>query len=78
MMKMTKKKIGEEINKAWNTTNIIDGIKIAHVGWLVGDGYLVIENEDTFEDCTKKDFVPIDSFYYKKDMVNKLYKIINK
>ena len=74
---MTKKQIRLELKKAWNDTHTFEGLKIAHVGWK-DYGRMVIENEETFEDAVKDDFVPIERYRTQKAMIDGLYKVINK
>ena len=75
---MTKKKISEEVKKAWNGTNIISGIKISVVGWKNKGSRMVIKNDNTFEESTEFDFIPLTSYDTQKEIVDALYKVINK
>lgn len=76
MKKITKSAIIKELRGLWNTTKVIEGINVARVCWK-SEEWMIIENEDTFEDCAKDQFVPILSYYYQQELVNRLYKSIN-
>lgn len=39
--------------------------------------YMIIENTDTFEEASKRDFTPILYFRTQNDLVEQLYKSIN-
>jgi len=75
---MTKKKISESLRGLWNNTVVIDGIKIARVCWHEDDSYKIIENEETFKDATQDEFIPITTYRTKKELVDALYRAINK
>jgi hypothetical protein len=72
---MTKKEINEEVRKAWNSTRYINGFgNIAIVGWKNNGNIMVVENDDTFQDCLKDDFVPILSFETRKELIDYIYR----
>lgn len=73
---MTKTAIKNELKGMWNQTKIISGINVARVCFR-SESWMIVENEDTFEDCAKDDFSPILSYYYQQELVDKLYKSIN-
>lgn len=73
---MTKTAIKNELKGMWNQTKIISGINVARVCFKT-EQWMIVENEDTFEDCAKDDFSPILSYYYQEELVDKLYKSIN-
>lgn len=73
---MTKTQIKNELKGMWNTTKVIQGINVARVCWE-SEQWMIVENEDTFEDCAKDNFLPILSYYYQQELVDKLYKSIN-
>lgn len=59
-----------------NSVRVVGGFNVACVGWL-NKPYLVLENEDTFEDACKRDFVPIDHFGTQVELIERLYSVIN-
>lgn len=77
MAKITKKDITAEVKKAWNTTHVIEGVKIAVVAWKNYGSRMIIENEETFDDAKSYEFKPILAFDTQTDLVNYLYKSLN-
>ena len=75
---MTKSAIKKELKGMWNSTRVVQGINIARVCWKDSMQYMVIENEETFEDASKDGFTPIDYFRTQEELVDKLFKVINR
>ena len=61
----------------FNNTRIVHGINIARVCWNDDNQYMIIENTDTFEEASKRDFTPILYFRTQNDLVEQLHKSIN-
>lgn len=70
---MTKSKFNKELKGFWNGVKTIEGVKIAHVGWH-DEPWMIIENEETFEDAKEREFVPILSFRTRDN----LWEVLNK
>lgn len=68
---MTKSTILKELKGFFNGVKIIDGVKIANVAWK-NEPWMIIENEETFEDAKKDDFAPILSFRTRDELLTKL------
>jgi len=77
MQKITKTQLIKDTAKMWNNTRIVHGINIARVCWNDYNQYMIIENTDTFEDASRRDFKPILYFRTQKELVDQLYKSIN-
>lgn len=75
--KITKSAIKKELKGMWNDTRFVFGFKIARVCWNEKWQYMVIENEDTFEEASQSNFSPIDGFRTQEELINKLYRVIN-
>lgn len=69
---MTKTAIKNEIKGVINSSKEVFGVKVACVYWK-NNPWMVIENEETFEDAKKDDFVPITSFNTQKELVDAIY-----
>lgn len=54
-----------------NHVFVFEGITVAHVAWL-DNPWLIIENGETFEEASKREFVPIAAYHTRDD----LYKAI--
>ena len=90
---MTKQDIKKEcrFEKLFNSTNIVKGIKIAHIGWD-DKSWKVIDNDKTFEDITTEEntgeyvignapktrrvYTPIKEFYLQAELINYLSEVI--
>lgn len=64
---MTKSKFKEAIKYQRNEVRNVGGVRIAKVDWL-NKPWLIIENEETFEDAAKTGFLPIDHFRTADDL----------
>ena len=91
---MNKQDIKKEcrFEKLFNNTNIVKGIKIAHIGWD-DKSWKVIDNDKTFEDITKEEntgefifgnihktkrvYTPIKEFYLQAELINYLSEVIS-
>jgi len=74
MRRITKSQLTTDTAKMWNEARIVHGIKIARVCWNDKNQYMIIEKEHTFEDASKKDFVPILYYRTQAELVARLYK----
>jgi hypothetical protein len=70
---MTKIQFKKEAKGMFNSVRKINGINIANVAWL-NEPWLIIENEETFEDARKDNFVPIIMFRTLEDLTNAIIK----
>lgn len=68
---MTKSNIIKELRGFFNGVMVINGVKIANVAWK-GEPWMIIENEETFEDAKKDDFYPILSFKTRAELIEKI------
>jgi hypothetical protein len=68
---MNKSKIVKELKGFFNGVKMINGINIANVAWR-SEPWMIIENEDNFEDCKKDDFAPILSFRTRDELIEKI------
>lgn len=74
---MTKSAIKKELKGMFNESRVLfDGINIARVCWREPQ-WLIIENDETFDDAKQKGFMPIDEFRTQDELVDRLYKTIN-
>lgn len=58
----------KELKGFYNGVKVLNGVKIAHVGWS-NDPWMVIENEETFEDAKADGFAPILSFRTRDELL---------
>lgn len=63
----------KEVKYMFNTSKMIAGVNIACVGWK-NNKWLIIENEETFEDARKDDFIPIATYRTAKELCNAIIK----
>jgi hypothetical protein len=68
---MTKSKMIDELKGFFNGVKMINGTNIANVAWR-NEPWMIIENEDTFEDCKKDNFNPILSFRTRDELLEKI------
>jgi len=72
---MTKYEIRKELRGLFNSDKTIKGIKVCNVAWKYMP-YMVIENEETFNDAKADNFTPIDHYKTQQDLIDSLYKVI--
>lgn len=72
---MTKYEIRKELRGMFNGDRIVKGIKVCNVAWK-DMPYMVIENEETFNDAKADNFTPIDHYKTQQDLIDSLYKVI--
>jgi hypothetical protein len=70
---MTQKQFKEETRFMLNGTKVVNGVNIACVGWR-SMPWMIIENEETWEDVRRDNFVPIDHFLTKEDLMKSVLK----
>lgn len=70
---MNKSKFLKAIKYQRNEVRIVEGAKIANVAWL-NKPWLIIENEETFEDAAKTGFIPIDRFTTSLELYEACFK----
>lgn len=70
---MTKSQAIKELKGFFNSTKFIDGYKVAHVGWK-NKPWMVIEDEETFEDAKLNNFIPIDMFSTRSELLDIIFK----
>ena len=68
-----KNKIRQGLKGLRNSTRIVDGFNIAHVCGH-DKRWKVIENEETFIEACKDNFIPIESYRTQKELIDVLYK----
>ena len=66
---MTKNKIKQELKGMHNEVRKIDGTNIAKVSWK-SYPYMIIENQETFEDAREDDFNPIMQFRTQEEVID--------
>lgn len=71
---MTKTSIKKELKGLFNGSRMVAGFMVANVAWK-SSPWMVIENEETFEDARKDNFAPIDSFLTQDELASKLLKV---
>lgn len=64
---MTKSKFLEAIKHQRNSVRDIGSMRIAKVDWL-NKPWLIVEDNETFEDAKATGFVPIDHFRTSEDL----------
>lgn len=64
---MTKSKFKEAIKYQRNEVRNVGSVRIAKVDWL-NKPWLIIENDETFEDAKATGFLPIDHFRTADDL----------
>lgn len=60
-----------------NEVRAVEGIKVACVRWK-SKPFMVIENEETFEDAKQDNFEPIEHYTLQSELIDSLYNVINK
>lgn len=55
----------------FNGVIVVNGVKIGHCGWK-NEPWMIIENEDTFEDVKRDDFTPILGFRTRAELLAKI------
>jgi len=72
---MTKYEIRKELRGMFNEHRKIDSFTVCNVAWK-NMPYMVIENEETFNDAKVDNFTPIDHYKTQQDLIDSLYKVI--
>ncbi len=70
---MTKSNWDKELKGFYNGIKDIEGVRIANVAWL-NNPWLIIENDETFEQAKETDFTPILSFRTRDELYKAIYK----
>jgi len=70
---MTKTQFNKITKGMFNRDMVVDGVKICRVVWK-SNPWMIIENEETFEDASKNDFAPILAFRTRDELYDALYK----
>ena len=70
---MTKSKFKKEIAGMFNNVRSVEGVNIARVCWKE-KSWMIIENQETFDDAAKKEFAPIESYPNTDELYDALYK----
>lgn len=70
---MTKAQAIKALKGFYNSDTFIGGYKIAHCGWK-NKPWMVIEDEETFEDAKLDNFVPIDMFSTRQELLDIIFK----
>jgi len=70
---MTKNEIKQGLKMMLNEVRRVDGVNVAYCGWK-SKQWMIIENEETFEDVRKDDFVPIASFNTREELIDSIVK----
>lgn len=72
---MTKTAFKKAIKGMFNDTRHIEGVHIARVCWR-RVSWLIVENEDTWDDIRSDNFTPIEQYETGEDLYNAIYKTI--
>ena len=81
-MKITKTEINKQLKRLWNNTKVVEiqGVgkyKVALVGWHHNQ-YKVIPFGVDFDTVAERSYKPLETFYYKHELINYLYTQLNK
>lgn len=68
---MNKAAIKKDMKGFYNGVRVYNGVTIAHVGWKC-EPWLIIENNETFEEARQDNFSPILSFRTKYELIKAL------
>lgn len=69
---MTKNEIKQCLKMMLNEVRRVDGVNVAYCGWK-SLPWMIIENEETFEDVRKDNFIPVNHFLTRDDLINSIY-----
>lgn len=68
---MNNSAIKKDLRGFFNGVRVYNGVKIANVAWKCKP-WLIIENEETFEDAKQDNFIPILSFSTREELIRVL------
>lgn len=68
---MKKTEIKKDLKGFYNGVKVYNGVTIAHVGWKC-EPWMIIENEETFDDAKQDNFSPIISFRTRDELIKAL------
>jgi hypothetical protein len=71
---MTKTSIKKELKGLFNGSRKVAGFMVANVAWK-SMPWMVIENDETFEDARQDKFAPIDHFLTQEDLATALLRV---
>lgn len=74
---INKNQIKKELAGMRNNTKFIFGVNVARVCWNDDNQYMVIENEENFEDASAQGFTPIQAYRTQQELIDSLYKVLN-
>lgn len=69
-MKISKQEL-KSLKMMLNEVRRVDGVSVAWCGWK-SQPWMIIENEETFEDVRKDDFTPIASYNTREELINSI------
>lgn len=58
----------KDLTRMFNSVRSVNGINIAYVAWK-NKPWLIIENEETFEDAKQDTFIPILDFGTRSELI---------
>lgn len=68
---MTKTAKIKELKGLFNGVRNVNGVNIGYCAWK-NEPWMIIENEDTWEDVRQDNFFPILSFKTREELLNKI------
>lgn len=69
---MTKAEATKLLKGFRNSTIFIDGVHVANVAWN-NDPWLVIENEETFNEAKADGFIPITTYHTREELLRAIF-----
>jgi len=70
---MTKKSFLKAIQYQRNSIRVVEGVAIAKKDWS-NTPWMIVENEDTWEEVAKDNFAPILAFHTADELYKAIYK----
>ena len=70
---MTKNEIKQDLKMMLNEVRATGGVKVGYCAWKAKP-WMIIENEETFEEVRKDDFIPIVSFNTREELIESIIK----
>jgi len=72
---MNKTEVKKAVKGLFNCSRKIGCVNVCNVAWL-NTPYMVIENDENFEDARKDNFAPIELYKTQGELINAIYKVL--
>lgn len=69
---MTKNELKQGLKMMLNEVRRVDGVTVGYCAWK-SKPWMIIEEGETFEDIRKDDFIPINSYTTREELINSIF-----